>query len=55
MNFSIRYTSPSDNAWGTLNPDGTWTGIVRQLHDGRANIWYVLNLGNQNFDNDNSS
>ena len=38
MNFSLIFTKPPDNAWGSLRSDGTWSGIVRQLQDGTVDI-----------------
>ena len=38
LNFSYTaYPSP-DGQWGTLNPDGTWTGVVGELQMKRADI-----------------
>ena len=31
------YASP-DGQWGTLRPDGTWTGVVGELQMKRADI-----------------
>ena len=35
---------PSDNSWGSLNPDGTWTGIVGELHTDQADIGTFVGL-----------
>ena len=41
MNFTIQYTRPPDNAWGALNKDGTWNGLIGQLQDQITDIRYV--------------
>ena len=38
MNFTVKYTTPKDNAFGNLNTDGTWNGCIRQIHDGQADM-----------------
>ena len=38
MNFSINYTKPPDNAFGGLNQNGTWKGIIRHLQDRTTDI-----------------
>ena len=38
LNFTYTMKRPSDNSWGSLNPDGTWTGIVGELHTDQADI-----------------
>ena len=32
LNFSYTVTKPSDGNWGSLNSDGTWTGMIGGLH-----------------------
>ena len=31
LNFSYTVTSPTDLQWGSMNSDGTWSGMVGQL------------------------
>ena len=32
LNFSYTHTLPSDGAWGSINSDGSWTGMIGALH-----------------------
>ena len=38
--FNLSYTAYAspDGQWGTLRPDGTWTGVVGELQMKRADI-----------------
>lgn len=36
--FSYEIVSPSDSEFGTLLPDGNWTGMVGMIHRGDADI-----------------
>ena len=38
LNFSYTTTVPLDGKYGALKDDGTWSGMVGQLHDKRADI-----------------
>ena len=38
LNFTFILTRPPDGQWGSLQSDGTWTGMVRELQEGRADI-----------------
>ena len=33
MNFTYTTEPPPDNAWGGLQPDGTWNGMMRLVTD----------------------
>ena len=38
MNFTYTMKRPLDGSWGSLNSDGSWTGIVGELHADQADI-----------------
>ena len=38
LNFTYVLKKPPDELWGSLQSDGTWTGMVRGLQDGRTDI-----------------
>ena len=38
LNFTFTVTKPPDGQWGGLQSDGTWTGMIRELQDERADI-----------------
>ena len=38
LNFSYTTTPPPDGKYGALKEDGTWSGMVGQLHDKRVDI-----------------
>ena len=38
MNFTYTLREPVDGAWGSLQDDGTWNGMVRHLQDHVADI-----------------
>ena len=38
LNFTFTLTKSPDGQWGALQADGTWTGMVRELQDQRADI-----------------
>ena len=39
LNFTVDGMAKSpDGQWGALKSDGTWTGMVRELHDGRMDV-----------------
>ncbi len=38
LNFSLEWTPPPDGQWGSEREDGTWTGMVGMLAEGRADV-----------------
>ena len=38
MNFSSEIVLTPDNAFGALQPDGTWNGILGMVERGLANV-----------------
>ena len=38
LNFTYTLREPVDGAWGSLQDDGTWNGMVRHLQDHDADI-----------------
>ena len=38
LNFTFVVTKSPDDQWGAIQSDGTWTGMVRELQEGRADI-----------------
>ena len=38
LNFTTKLSKPSDDTWGSLNPDGTWTGIINDIIQNRTQI-----------------
>ena len=38
LNFSYTTIVPPDGEWGALKDDGTWSGMVGQLHTKRVDI-----------------
>ncbi|XP_064635837.1 glutamate receptor ionotropic, kainate 1-like [Lineus longissimus] len=38
LNFSVRYVLPADKQYGSLNSDGSWTGMVGMVVRGEADI-----------------
>ena len=44
MNFTYTVSEPTDKSWGALLPDGSWTGIVRMLQDGKVDLGEKLSL-----------
>ena len=38
MNFTYTLVRPPDGHYGSLQPDGSWSGMIRQLADGEADI-----------------
>ena len=38
LNFTYVLKKPPDGQWGSLQSDGTWNGMVRELQDERADI-----------------
>ena len=38
MNFTYSVTEPPDGQWGSLRPDGTWTGKVGMLQEKKADL-----------------
>ena len=43
LNFSYTTILPRDGEWGAPQDDGTWSGMVGQLHDKIVDIGMVLN------------
>ena len=43
LNFTYEVTSPSDNQWGAINSDGTWSGMVGQLVRKEVDIGNISN------------
>ena len=44
LNFTYVVTKPPDGQWGAIQSDGTWSGMVRELQEGRADIGNLNNL-----------
>ena len=42
LNFSYTTIVPPDGEWGALKDDGTWSGMVGQLHTKRVDIGILL-------------
>ena len=42
MNFTFVASKPPDMAFGTLKPDGNWTGMVGELLNHNADIGTVF-------------
>ena len=38
MNFSTRIILSPDGKWGSKNKDGSWNGMVRDLHENRTQV-----------------
>ena len=38
LNFSTRTITPPDKKWGSVLPNGSWTGMIRQLEYGEADM-----------------
>ena len=38
MNFTYTLVRPPDGHYGSLQPDGSWSGMIRQLADVEADI-----------------
>ena len=38
MNFTYTLTRPPDGQWGAIQPDGTWSGMVKLLADQDVDI-----------------
>ena len=38
LNFTFVVTKPPDGQWGAIQSDGTWSGMVRELQEDRADI-----------------
>ena len=38
MNFTYTLVRTPDGHYGSLQPDGSWSGMIRQLADGEADI-----------------
>ncbi|XP_017017960.1 glutamate receptor [Drosophila kikkawai] len=41
MNFSIKLVEPKDKDRGQIQPDGNYTGILKMIVDGEANLTFV--------------
>ena len=44
LNFSYTVTIPPDGEWGSMNDDGTWSGMVGQLATKTVDIGRLYNL-----------
>ena len=42
LNFSYTTIVPPDGEWGALKDDGTWSGMVGQLHNKRVDFGMLL-------------
>ena len=42
LNFSYTHTLPSDGAWGSINSDGSWTGMIGALHQREVDLGKYL-------------
>ena len=42
LNFSYTTIVPSDGEWGVLKDDGTWSGMVGQLHNKSVDFGMLL-------------
>ena len=38
LNFTYTLKTPPDNQWGSLKSNGTWTGMINELHKKRIDI-----------------
>ena len=38
MNFTFKITTPDDGQWGVKRENGSWTGMIGEIADGRAHI-----------------
>ncbi len=38
LNFTYTVKQPPDKSWGSVNENGDWNGMVRQLIDGQSDI-----------------
>ena len=44
LNFTYVLKKPPDGQYGSLRTDGTWTGMIRELQEQRADIGNFLKL-----------
>ena len=42
LNFTFVVTTPPDGQWGAIQSDGTWSGMVRELQEGRVDIGNLI-------------
>ena len=42
MNFSTRIRLVPDGKWGGRNENGTWNGMIKELHEGRSDVALCL-------------
>ena len=42
MNFTFAASKPSDMTFGSLKPDGNWTGMIGELLNQKADIGTVF-------------
>ena len=47
LNLTYELSTPPDMQFGSLNPDGTWTGMINELIHKRADIGTVDHYWNQ--------
>ena len=38
MNFTFHLSKPPDGQWGAIQPDGSWSGMVNELQQQRADM-----------------
>ena len=44
LNFSYTTIAPPDGEWGVLKDDGTWSGMVGQLHEQRVDFGRLFKI-----------
>ena len=48
MNFTYYLTKPPDGEWGAIQLDGTWSGMVNELQQQRADMGNIKIIYNSN-------
>ena len=43
LNFTYTLRKPTDRQWGSLQSDGSWTGMINEVHQKR------IDMGNSDF------
>ena len=49
LNFTYTITKPADGAWGSLQTDGSWNGMIGELHTQKADLG--IRFSNDNISN----